>query len=529
MAGRETVLQSVLQRMLTKQYRNSPAPLQQWAQGPLRNYLTRRFGTPEDELNQMVQAGAVIQPGVGPQGFRNRALHLGYKVHETPEEYVSALVQRQLGKQPEYLLHLPTDTARLGAVTDAWLRKWTDLGGPEEKYKGWGESLTSPGKYRQVARQYFPNTAKFWSEVVDPLDYEFDAILPEPRNLKPEAAENIQDVFRRYMTKAGGQEEFGSALSQLKKDLIRKRLLSPLDDGVFHQRPLQNVASPAQNLFRVQTSPLKQMYEYDLASNVPYEGAKFKGSMGSSGSRNPFVSGPLAGIRNTLLQDEPWLARWTPEQGALREFFGITPDIRHITDVLVDDLAAGRVRPDVLPRMSMREAGQRTVDWNRNMERRNTERVQRAAAELLKDPKGITPVAEYPEGWRVDQVTNADRLTKESCAAGATWCTRSDAIAQNYLEQGPFYLLRDPSGVARVAFQTDKAGKVHQIRNRKQTRDLSEETKPFVRRFLIEHPGFQDVEPNELRTADYTPAEWRAARRALPPPEKKRAGGHVHA
>lgn len=98
---------------------------------------------------------------------------------------------------------------------------------------------------------------------------------------------------------------------------------------------------------------------------------------------------------------EPWMDRADPETlvyhgpmlvGDIDRF---APDLGfdHIVDVLKQDLAAGRIRPEQLSKVSMEQAVRRTYDFDQDMAKKMREAQ-------IKATEGMPVYREYPEGYR---------------------------------------------------------------------------------------------------------------------------------
>jgi hypothetical protein len=111
----------------------------------------------------------------------------------------------------------------------------------------------------------------------------------------------------------------------------------------------------------------------------------------------------LQGNINTLLAREsgfekragelnPFVAKLNPET---RLYSGSTYNLGfdHVVDVLREDLAAGRIRPEQLNKVSMEQAVRRTYEYDQEMAKR-----MREAA--IKQTEGFPTYKEYPEGFR---------------------------------------------------------------------------------------------------------------------------------
>ena len=88
----------------------------------------------------------------------------------------------------------------------------------------------------------------------------------------------------------------------------------------------------------------------------------------------------------------PFVAKLDPET---RLYSGSTYDLGfdHIVDVLKEDLATGRIRPEQLNKVSMEQAVRRTFEYDQEM-------AKKMAETQAKVTEGMPLVKEYPEGYK---------------------------------------------------------------------------------------------------------------------------------
>jgi PcfJ-like protein len=93
---------------------------------------------------------------------------------------------------------------------------------------------------------------------------------------------------------------------------------------------------------------------------------------------------------------EPWMAKapaGTRVYSPMNEDIGSALGFDHIVDVLKQDLASGRIRPEQLSKVSMEQAVRRTHEYDQEMAKK-----MREAA--IKQTEGMPVHKEYPEGYR---------------------------------------------------------------------------------------------------------------------------------
>ena len=97
-------------------------------------------------------------------------------------------------------------------------------------------------------------------------------------------------------------------------------------------------------------------------------------------------------------QIEPWMLnadRRTPVFSVNNQDFGyLSNDFEHILDVLREDLASGRIRPEQLNKVSMEQAVRRTYEYDQELAAKMN--AARAAAR-----EGLPVYKEYPEGYQI--------------------------------------------------------------------------------------------------------------------------------
>lgn len=106
-----------------------------------------------------------------------------------------------------------------------------------------------------------------------------------------------------------------------------------------------------------------------------------------------------AGEMTSIGKGEPWMEKVDP----FTRVYGIAPmqaDIMandlgfdHIIDVLKQDLAEGRIRPEQLNKVSMEQAVRRTYEYDQEM-------AKKMAEAQIKATEGMPIHKEYPEGYR---------------------------------------------------------------------------------------------------------------------------------
>ena len=112
-------------------------------------------------------------------------------------------------------------------------------------------------------------------------------------------------------------------------------------------------------------------------------------------------------------QQNPWLDKLNPYDTVYETMRGMPQALKfdHIVDVLREDIASGRIRPEQLNKVSMEQAVRRTYEYDQELAKKMAEARTTSRAEL--------PVyKDYPEGFKWIQLTRPGDFAAESDAMG---------------------------------------------------------------------------------------------------------------
>jgi hypothetical protein len=120
------------------------------------------------------------------------------------------------------------------------------------------------------------------------------------------------------------------------------------------------------------------------------------------------------GVKSTV-DDNPWLTKVDPDtpiyyphnMDTMSRDFGFD----HIMDVLREDLASGRIRPEKLNTVSMEQAVRRTAEYDQEL-------AAKMNAERAAKRDGLPVYKEYPEGYRWVELNKPGAFASESEAMG---------------------------------------------------------------------------------------------------------------
>ena len=162
---------------------------------------------------------------------------------------------------------------------------------------------------------------------------------------------------------------------------------------------------------------------------------------------------------------------WLKQVPDSTPFYGVPPHglgselgFDHIIDVLKEDLATGRIRPDQLNKVSMKQAVERTHQYNQDLAK-----AQEAAK--AKRLEGLNVHKEYPEGYRWVQLDKPGQFAAESEAMGhsvrgyepprghSEWTKESGEAGNLGYGLGGYEAIK--RGDAKIYSLVDKEGRPH--------------------------------------------------------------------
>jgi hypothetical protein len=117
----------------------------------------------------------------------------------------------------------------------------------------------------------------------------------------------------------------------------------------------------------------------------------------------------------SVVDDNPWLSKLDPDTPVqyLKNADSISQDLRldHILDVLREDVASGRIRPDQLSKVSMDQAVRRTAEYDQEL-------AAKMSAARAAQREGLPVYKDYPEGYRWVELNKPGVFASESEAMG---------------------------------------------------------------------------------------------------------------
>jgi hypothetical protein len=117
----------------------------------------------------------------------------------------------------------------------------------------------------------------------------------------------------------------------------------------------------------------------------------------------------------SVVDDNPWLSKLDPDTQVqyLKNADSISQDLRldHIMDVLREDVATGRIRPEQLNKVSMEQAVRRTAEYDQEL-------AAKMAQARIAQREGLPVYKDYPEGYRWVELNKPGTFASESEAMG---------------------------------------------------------------------------------------------------------------
>ena len=446
--------------------------LNNWIDSNLSRYVKNEMGTPSDPIRLLIEKREdeiTAKFALDQQ----RAQRIADRAEAEPDPRRKANLTRQSAQMLEdaemnrdmamkHKSHLPPDLQNPDTM-------WTpEYLAETRKRQGFPEEET--GKTR---------ASQMWEQMADETIYPANVgeIQGHPANMarRAEASAKLADYEAKLDAKLF--EKFKKA--GIDEDVIKKHLENSL---VTHKAETIGEADIARKLYENVGS---------FPSNLQF--------LDEASSKNPWIS-----------KLDPKDTVYSGNVGGL--------NFDHVLDVLKEDLAAGRIRPEQLNKMSMEQAVRRTAEYDLELAKKmNADRAS-ARADL--------PVyKEYPEGYKWVQLNRPSDFAAESDAMGHSvrgyepprghpdWTDASGDYGYSSYGLGGWDAIK--SGDAKVYSLVDAKGEPHvTIEVGKNRNQLSrDDLLPYREAALEEAKKL----PNGYTDYDLNDIEIRMARENLPP------------
>lgn len=221
--------------------------------------------------------------------------------------------------------------------------------------------------------------------------------LLQDQSLSPESRAAVERHLNQEKQRAAIDKWVEGNLT----NYIKKQMATPDDpvrklaeEGVLHIDP--RVPRIDEMNAQLHRGTFKQSYGEDAASVMGQSELARKWEDLADAAIDPHMAGMLRAYESeNLLGANPWIQK-LPEKELVSSLKrenveGLGFD--HIIDVLREDLAAGRIRPEQLNKVSMEQAVRRTYEYDQEM-------AKKMAEAQIKATEGMPLYKEYPEGYR---------------------------------------------------------------------------------------------------------------------------------
>jgi hypothetical protein len=446
--------------------------LNNWIDSNLSRYVKNEMGTPSDPIRLLIEKR---EDEINAKFAldQQRAQRIADRAEAEPDPRRKANLTRQSAQMMEeaemnrdmamkHKSHLPPDLQNPDTM-------WTpEYLAETRKRQGFPEEETGKTKSSQM-----------WEQMADETIYPANVgeIQRHPANMERRA--------EAYLKLA----DFEAKVDQKLRD---KFLKAGVDEDVLN-RYLQNT---------LVTEKADVVGESEL-------GHKLFNDVGSLPSNLQFL--------DEARSKNPWISKLDPKDTVYSGNVGGL-NFDHVLDVLKEDLAAGRIRPEQLNKMSMEQAVRRTAEYDLELAKKmNADRAS-ARADL--------PVyKEYPEGYKWVQLNRPSDFAAESDAMGHSvrgyepprghpdWTDASGDYGYSSYGLGGWDAIK--SGDAKVYSLVDAKGEPHvTIEVGKNRNQLSrDDLLPYREAALEEAKKL----PNGYTDYDLNDIEIRMARENLPP------------
>ena len=339
--------------------------MDKWLDSNMKNYIKNEMGTVDDPIRLLIEKRET-EILAKFEKDQERAQRMAGRAEAEPDPRRKANMTRQANlmfEQAEadkalalqHKSHLPPDLQNPESM-------WT----PEElartrKLEGFPEEEIGKTKSSQM-----------WEQMADESIY-------------PTKAREIQEYPARMERRSEASAKLADYEAKLDQKLRDKFLKAGIDEDVLKKF--------LENSFIVHKADA--VGEADIAQ-------KLFDKVGPLPSNQQFLE--------QASQTNPWLAKVDPKSSVYSgEISGLNFD--HIVDVIKEDLATGRLRPEKLNALSIEQAVRRTADYDLELAKKmNAERASaRADLPVYKD---------YPEGFKWVELNRPGDFAAESDAMG---------------------------------------------------------------------------------------------------------------
>ena len=343
--------------------------LNQWVDKNLTNYIKKEMGTPEDPVRLMI----------------DRRVEEINRKHKEDMARADRVAQRATEEtDPRRQANLQRESNRLKTEADSDL----ELG------------LKHVAHFNVADKEYFsPDDV---TEIMGQIRQEagFPA-MGMGKSSQAKGYENYADEAF-YSKKAGQIQEIPERLVQAEKAKVER--IQAQED--LDKKVVQYLKDSPANLNEQQIKNLVRGMAYDEKERLIGDDTYSK-AVAKHRNIGLFYDDDYNLKR---LEENPFIKNLSPETNIYSAQTG-NLEFSHILDVLKEDLASGRLKPEELKNISVEQAVRKTADYDLAL----AKKMQDAQAKKLED---MTVHKEYPEGMRWVQLDKPGQFASESEAMG---------------------------------------------------------------------------------------------------------------
>jgi len=346
----------------------SQQALNRWVESNMSNYLKKDMATPTDPVRLMMDKRAQeIESQF--QVDMNRAQRIRARAEAELDPDRQATLMRRAAQEEEqaqvdkdfamqHVSHIPpTDWINDPKTTSYLLNKRKEQGFSPE-----GEAVSAP--------------AKLWEKL---SDESIDIMNAGEINRQKQLMIDAQNADRALANK---NAEINSKFEEY---LSKNEKLTPDQKYTLASRTPPN-----------EKAALLDDPEYEAIKNEADEAiSKVSSSLWSAGTQNP------------------WIEKLPPETNIYSANV-MDLGLDHVVDVIRQDVAAGRIRPEQLSKLSMDQAIQRTAEFN-------MEQAKKMRDTAIKQTEGFPVHKEYPEGYKWIELTKPKITVDTPLPEGFRW------------------------------------------------------------------------------------------------------------
>lgn len=344
----------------------SQQALNKWVESNMGNYIKKEMGTPEDPVRLMLDKRAQeIEAQFNVDMERANRLQARAEAETDPRRQANML--RQAAEQREQALvdkdfamenatHLPKDERFIDEDQLGYLKERR----AEQGFDPEGMAKSDP--------------AKIWESLSDDAIYVRNA---EDLQKQQGAHESFKDVQTRFLRR----------LEEIDKDYektLRQRIAESGER--FPEEDLQNILNNTPV-----TDKARNLGVYEDFNQLQDE---------YFAKKNQASSGLL-----TMAEQNPWVEKLAPTDKLYSGRLG-SLELEHVIDVIKQDVAEGRIRPEQLNKLSMDQAIKRTAEFN-------AEQAKKMRETAIKNMEGFPTYKEYgDEGYKWIELKQPEDLTE---------------------------------------------------------------------------------------------------------------------